>query len=95
MNIRKLDVSEHFRTRALWEEVFTEDTKAFLDYYYFLKTRENEIYVVEDGQKIQAMLQLNPYHLKVEEQTFDAHYIVGVATRDESRGQGYMRQLLV
>ena len=34
MIVRRLDQSEHEKTRPLWEEVFTEDTKAFLDYYY-------------------------------------------------------------
>ena len=95
MNIRKLDIPEHFRTRALWENVFAEDTKAFLDYYYFLKVRDNEIYVIEEEQEIRAMLQLNPYRIQVEEQVFDVHYIVGVATKKEYRGQGYMRELLV
>ncbi len=37
MQLRKLDSSEHSRTRALWEKVFPEDSKAFLDYYYFIK----------------------------------------------------------
>lgn len=42
MELRRLEEKEHAKTRALWEEVFSEDTKAFLDYYYFIKTRENE-----------------------------------------------------
>lgn len=46
--IRKLDRLEHAKTRALWETVFTEDPKKFLDYYYSVKTMENEIYVVEE-----------------------------------------------
>ena len=43
MILRRLDPDEHGRTRKLWEEVFTEDTKEFLDYYYFIKARTNEI----------------------------------------------------
>ena len=42
MKIKKLAVEEKGRTRALWEEVFSEDTREFLDYYYFIKTRDNE-----------------------------------------------------
>ena len=41
MILRRLKQDEHGLTRKLWEEVFTEDTKAFLDYYYFIKTKEN------------------------------------------------------
>ena len=37
MIIRKLEQSEHIATRKLWEEIFSEDTKAFLDYYYYIK----------------------------------------------------------
>lgn len=32
MNLRKLEKTEHEKTRRLWEEIFTEDTEAFLDY---------------------------------------------------------------
>ena len=31
MNLRKLEKTEHEKTRRLWEEIFTEDTEAFLD----------------------------------------------------------------
>ena len=37
MIVRKLDQAEHGKTRKLWEEVFSEDTAEFLDYYYFVK----------------------------------------------------------
>lgn len=95
MEQRKLDVSEHGRTRSLWEEVFSEDTKTFLDYYYFLKTRDNEIYVIDEDGETRSMLHLNPYRLQVEKERFQAHYIVGVATKEEYRGRGYMRRLLL
>ena len=41
MIIRKLEQSEHIATRKLWEEIFPEDTKAFLDYYYYIKAAKN------------------------------------------------------
>lgn len=94
MKVRKLDVAEHGRTRKLWEDVFSEDSKAFLDYYYFLKARDNEIYVLEE-EEIRSMLHLNPYPVAVCGETFLSHYIVGVATEVACRGRGYMRTLLV
>lgn len=94
MRIRKLNVSEHAQTRPLWEEVFPEDTKEFLDYYYFIKTRENEIYVIEEDEEIRSMLQLNPYLLQVEENQFPCHYIIAVATQEAYRKRGYMGALL-
>ena len=64
MRIRKLTKEEHGVTRILWEEVFTEDEDAFLDYYYEVKATENTIYVIEDeaGDPL-SMLQLSLIHI--------------------------------
>lgn len=94
MKLRKLDPSEHGKTRELWEKVFPEDTKQFLDYYYYIKARDNRIYVVEEDQKICSMIHLNPYMLHIQEGRFPSVYIVAVATREEYRSRGYMRALL-
>lgn len=94
MEARKLSINEHGKTRKLWENVFPEDSKEFLDYYYFLKTRENEIYVMEDDQYICSMLQLNPYLLKLNEKQFTGHYVIAVATDPEYRKRGFMGTLL-
>ena len=94
MILRRLDPDEHGRTRKLWEEVFADDTKAFLDYYYYIKTRDNEIYVVEEDGGICSMLQLNPYTVRMEEQEFPSAYVIAVATRKEYRSRGYMGALL-
>ena len=49
MKIRKLDQSEHGKTRSLWEQVFSEDSQEFVDYYYYIKTKDNTIYVIESS----------------------------------------------
>lgn len=92
--IRKLNKSEHGRTRTLWEMIFTEDSKEFLDYYYTVKTGENEIYVVEENNQIRAMLQLNPFEMAAEDFEGKTNYIVGVATEEAYRGRGFMAKLL-
>ncbi len=94
MEIRKLDPKEHEKTRALYEEVFPEDSRGFVDYYYTEKTRDNQIYVAEEDDGIQAMLHLNPYVLMVNGTPRLAHYIVAVATRREYRRRGYMAALM-
>lgn len=94
MTLRILDREEHIRTRSLWEEVFPEDTKAFLDYYYYIKTRDNQIYVIEEDEEICSMLQFNPYTIKVEEKEFPSAYIIAVATKEKYRRRGYMGALL-
>ncbi len=92
MKIEKLEVSQHLDTRKLYEEVFSEDEKSFVDYYY-QETKDNIIYVVREDDDIQAMLHLNPYTLMVNGTEKESYYIVEVATRKEYRGRRYMAGL--
>lgn len=94
MILRKLEPQEHIKTRKLWEEIFTEDTSKFLDYYYTVKTTENEIYVIEEDGQIVSMLHLNPYQMRIKNQIYKTHYIVAVATDENYRKRGYMAKLL-
>ena len=43
MKIRKLETGEKLNTRKLYEEVFSEDSKDFVDYYYEEKVKDNQI----------------------------------------------------
>lgn len=94
MEVRKLALEEHFKTRTLWETVFSEDTDRFLDYYYKYVTNHNEIYVIEKDNEIVSMLHMNPYNVQIRGNIFPNHYIVAVATKEEERKQGLMGQLL-
>lgn len=94
VEVRKLRREEHIRTRKLWEAIFTEDTPEFLDYYHSVKTMDNEIYVIEDGDEIISMIQLNPYQMRIGDKIYQTHYIVGVATDERYRRQGLMAKLL-
>lgn len=94
MKVRHLEQTEHGLTRPLYEEVFSEDSKRFVDYYYTEKTKDNQIYVAEEDGGIQAMLHLNPYELNVNGMKKKANYIVAVATRESYRGRGFMKALL-
>lgn len=94
MKLQKLEQRENYKTRALWELVFSEDSKAFLDYYYYFKTRDNEIFVIEEDGAIRSMLQLNPYMLQIEEDSHLCHYVIAVATEEAYRRRGYMGKLL-
>ena len=61
MLCRKLQPSEHIRTRKLWEEIFTEDTPEFLDYYYSIKIKNNENFyeVDENGKETEKEIKRN------------------------------------
>lgn len=94
MKLRELKQEEHGSTRELWEEIFSDDTKEFLDYYYYIKAKNNRIFVIEDDGELRSMLQLNPYKIRVEKQSFDSAYIIAVSTKEKFRRQGYMGALL-
>lgn len=94
MQIRKLTQKENQSTRLLYEEVFSGDSQSFVDYYYTEKTKDNQIYVIEEDGEIQAMLHLNPYKIMVNGTEKNVNYIVAVATRNSYRKRGYMAELL-
>ena len=73
---------ENQRARKLYEEIFDEDSPAFVDYYFRVKAAENEIFVVEnEKQEILATLHLNPYKMMFCGEKAKTNYIVAVATR--------------
>lgn len=83
------------RARKLYEEIFDEDSPAFVDYYFRVKAAENEIFVVEnEKQEILATLHLNPYEMMFCGEKVKTNYIVAVATRADCRHRGMMRSLL-
>lgn len=92
--VRFLKENEKGQCRPLWESAFSEDSPAFVDYYFAEKTKDNRILVREEDGIIQSMLHLNPYRLWVKGRIWQADYIVGVATRTDCRRRGYMRALL-
>lgn len=94
MEVRCLPREENGRTRALYEEVFVEDEKAFVDAYYQIKAADNQILVLEDEGEIVSMLHRNPYTFWFRGKQVPADYIVAVATRREYRHGGLMRSLL-
>ncbi len=86
---------ENQRARKLYEEIFDEDSPAFVDYYFRVKAAENEIFMVEnEKQEILATLHLNPYEMMFCGERVKTNYIVAVATRADCRHQGMMRSLL-
>lgn len=82
-------------TRALWEQVFTEDTAAFLDYYYKEKIIDARIHVLKDQNgQIVSMVHENPYDVMMHGVRRRTYYMVGVATAKEYRHRGCMAFLL-
>ena len=91
---RKLLQEEHIKTKQMWRDIFADESESFLNYYYAEKIKDNEIYVIEDGDKIISMIHLNPYEMRVGTENYKLHYIVGVATDPAYRKRGLMAKLL-
>lgn len=92
--IRYLKSEEKGLTRPFWSEVFFEDSESFLDYYYRVKTKDNQILVKLSKDRPVSMVHLNPYRIRAMGKDWKANYIVGVATDRNERHRGHMRDLL-
>ena len=77
--------------RALWEEIFPEDSAEFLDYYEQWKSSHNWIQTRHAGGKLVSMIHWNPYRVQAGSEIWESYYLVAVATRPEYRHRGLMR----
>ncbi|MDD6212343.1 MAG: GNAT family N-acetyltransferase [Clostridiales bacterium] len=77
-------------SRALWEEVFAEDSKEFLDYYYCWIAPHNKMETRRHAGDLVSMIHWNPYILKNGNMLWKSYYLVAVATKKEFRHRGYM-----
>lgn len=82
-------------SRGLYEEVFPEDSKEFLDYYFYNKIKNHKILVKYIHNDIVGMLHCNPHLLSIKGKKEEIEYIYAVATKKDYRKQGIMNDLLV
>lgn len=92
--IRKLTGEDVMHTRPLWEEVFSEDSPSFTDYYFSHKAAQNTTFVCKYKDRIVSMVHMTPYDMQLQEKVIPTFYIVGVATKEEHRHRGLMATLL-
>lgn len=86
---------EGLLTRALWEQVFSEDTAEFLHYYFKEKIIDARVHVLKnDNGRVVSMVHANPYDVMIHGARRRAYYIVGVATLEPYRHRGCMAFLL-
>lgn len=79
--------------RRLWQLSFG-DTDEFLDRYFDLVYREEDVLLAEEGSKAIGHLQFPQLILSLGEETLPAGYVVAVCTHPDHRGKGIMRPLL-
>lgn len=92
--IRYLKQKEKKNTRQMYETIFAEDSKEFVDYYYQWKIKDNQMVVLEDSKGYEVMMHLNPYTICISGRQAEVPYIVAVATRPDCRRQGKMQQVM-
>ncbi|TCK98831.1 putative acetyltransferase [Natranaerovirga hydrolytica] len=78
----------------MWQDIFG-DSKSFTKYYYDVKAIDNEILLNKKEDIIISMIHLNPYNMLINHQNETVDYIVGVATKPEYEGQGYMKATML
>lgn len=85
---------EREEARELWEEIFSEDSAAFLDYYDEWKAPEAWIQLRHRSGCAVSMIQWNPYPVWMRGRVVRSFYLVAVATKPAYRHQGCMTGLL-
>lgn len=91
---RENDINQKLKTRNLYEECFPNDSKRLVDYYYSVLARRNIILTLEDQDKIVSMIHLNPYLYSVCGEKTNIHYLFAIATKEEYRHKGFMKELI-
>lgn len=77
--------------RELWKKVFC-DTDRYIDFYFKEKAEKSKVYSTYEDDGLASMAFFTPYEMIYRGELCSCPYIVGVATREESRGRGYMRK---
>lgn len=79
--------------KELWKEIFG-DTDPYIDFYFKEKARRSKIYSQYEEKELASMAFFTPYEVVYKGEVCRFPYIVGVATRKQSRGKGYMKKNL-
>ena len=96
INIYKVnDIEYKLKTRKLYEACFDAGKRDFIDYYYDVIIKRNEVVaILDDDGNVLSMVHLNPYIYNIMGQETRVHYLVAVATDEHFRGRGFMRLVL-
>lgn len=94
MSIRYAKKSDKDQVISLWNYCF-EDGEDFVKYYFENVYDENNTLVIEENSEILSSLQLNKYKIKLRNNDYNVSYVVGVSSKPEIRGLGYMKKLMV
>ena len=93
MNIRYAKDLDKDQIVSLWDYCF-EDGEDFVKYYFENVYDENNTIIIEENDEVLSALQLNKYTIDLRDNKYDVSYVVGVSSKPEVRGLGYMKHLM-
>lgn len=79
--------------KELWKKIF-RDTDPYIDFYFEEKAKKSIVYSKYEAGELASMAFFTSYPVVYRGEECACPYIVGVATREESRHKGYMTLLL-
>lgn len=79
--------------KELWKRTFC-DMDSYVDFYFKEKAKKSIVYSKYEDGELASMAFFTPYPVIYRGEECTCPYIVGVATREESRHKGYMTRLL-
>ena len=93
MNIRYAKPIDKDQVVSVWNYCF-EDGEDFVKYYFENVYDENNTIIIEENDEVLSALQLNKYTIDLRDNKYDVSYVVGVSSKPEVRGIGYMKHLM-
>ena len=93
MNIRYAKPIDKEQVVSVWNYCF-EDGEDFVKYYFENVYDENNTIIREENDEVLSALQLNKYTIDLRDNKYDVSYVVGVSSKPEVRGLGYMKHLM-
>ena len=93
MNIRYAKPIDKDQVVSVWNYCF-EDGEDFVKYYFENVYDENNTIIIEENDEVLSALQLNKYTIDLRDNKYDVSYVVGVSSKPEVRGLGYMKHLM-
>ena len=93
MNIRYAKPIDKDQVVSVWNYCF-EDGEDFVKYYFESVYDENNTIIIEENDEVLSALQLNKYTIDLRDNKYDVSYVVGVSSKPEVRGLGYMKHLM-
>ena len=93
MNIRYAKPIDKDQVVSVWNYCF-EDGEDFVKYYFENVYDENNTIIIEENDEVLSALQLNKYTIDLRDNKYDVSYVVGVSSKPEFRGLGYMKHLM-